>query len=119
MKHQYYLLVAVAFLLSVVAIACTQQPVSRHGEIRGAHIVTSTYPELGTFVYYTVGGNLNTTTIITDTVPIGNLDPNENMEFAWSPSSVPYGAQRAPPVGCHRIGGLQISSHTPSGESRT
>jgi serine/threonine protein kinase len=52
-------------------------------------------------------------------VPIGNLDLNENLEFAFPPSNLPSGTQRTSHVGCRRVCGLQISSHTPSGESRT
>jgi hypothetical protein len=52
------------------------------------------------------------------TVPIGNLDLNENMEFASPPSSVPSGTQRTLRIGCCRVCGLQISSHTPPREPR-
>jgi hypothetical protein len=51
-------------------------------------------------------------------VPIANIELNENMELACPPSSIPSGAQRTPRVGRRRVGSLQISSHTPSGESR-
>jgi hypothetical protein len=52
-------------------------------------------------------------------VPIGNIELNEKMELACPTSSLPSGAQRSSRVGRRRFGGLQISSHTPSGESRT
>jgi hypothetical protein len=40
-------------------------------------------------------------------VPMGNLDLNEKMEFAFRPSNLPSGAQRTSCVGCCRICGLQ------------
>jgi hypothetical protein len=51
-------------------------------------------------------------------VPVGNIELNENMEFASPPSTLPSRAQRTLHVGHRRVGCLQISSHTPSGEPR-
>ena len=52
------------------------------------------------------------------TVPIVNVELNENMEFACPPSIRPSGAQRTSGVGHRRFGGLQIPGHTPGGEPR-
>jgi hypothetical protein len=45
-------------------------------------------------------------------VPVVNIELNENMEFTCCPSS----AQRTSCVGRHRFSGLQISSHTLFGD---
>jgi len=49
-------------------------------------------------------------------VRIVNVELHENMEFAYTPSIPPPGAQRTWPVGRSRIGGYQIPSGSPSGE---
>ncbi len=51
-------------------------------------------------------------------VPVVNVEPNENMEFACPPSIPPFGGQRTSCVGRRRVGGLQIPSHAPFGEPR-
>jgi hypothetical protein len=51
-------------------------------------------------------------------LPIVNIEVNEKMEFACAPSVRSAGAQRPSGVGCCRIVGPQISSHTPVGASR-
>src|SRR5216683_1104801 len=52
------------------------------------------------------------------TVPVVNVEPNENMEFACPPSIPPFGGQRTSCVGRRRVGGLQIPSRAPFGEPR-
>lgn len=52
-------------------------------------------------------------------VPTGNIELNENMEFASPLSSPPPGASGTSYLSCRRVSCLQISSHAPSGESRT
>ena len=51
-------------------------------------------------------------------VPVVNVEPNENMEFAYPPSIPPFGGQGISCVGRRRVGGLQIPSHAPFGEPR-
>src|SRR5260370_19466678 len=51
-------------------------------------------------------------------VPVVNVEPNENMEFACPPSIPPFGGQRTSCVGRRRVGGLQIPSQAPFGEPR-
>jgi hypothetical protein len=42
-------------------------------------------------------------------LPTGNIELNENMEFASPPSILPYSAQRTSHVGHRRVGCVQIS----------
>jgi predicted nucleic acid-binding protein len=44
------------------------------------------------------------------TVPIGNIELNENMEFASPPSTLPSSAQRTSHVSHRRVGCFQISA---------
>src|ERR1035441_8897055 len=52
-------------------------------------------------------------------VPTGNIELNENMEFAPPLSSPPPGARGTSYLSRRRVSCLQVSSHAPSGESRT
>src|SRR5262249_12247335 len=51
-------------------------------------------------------------------LPIGNIELNENMEFASPPSTLRSSAQRTSRVRRRHAGSLQISSCSSAGESR-
>lgn len=50
------------------------------------------------------------------TVPIANLELDENIGFAHPSSSSPFDAQHASGAGSRRVGHLQIASRAPTGE---